>query len=145
MPACNKYQRLNHRGPVWYGYHGRPLQESQLTFPATVAKCRTKEAAKKNRSQMIVQEQETKMIATLHNPQPGAQQRKSYMCPWCGGAQHKGGCIHCPMYDKVCSCCPIVEHFARVGRSKQRSHQQVPLNDNSQSAANAIRLVTSGR
>ena len=121
------------------------LQESELTLTTTVAKCRSKEAANKNRSQMVVQEQETNMVATLHNPQPETQQRKSYICPGWGGTLHKGGRIYCPAYDKVCSCCHKVGHFARVCRSKQRSHQQVPLNDSSQPTANAIRLVTSGR
>ena len=51
------------------------LQELELALATTVAKCscRSKEAAKKNRLQMVVQEQETNMVATLHNPQPGAQ------------------------------------------------------------------------
>ena len=39
------------------------LQESDLTLVTTVAKCRSKEAAKKNWSQMVVQEQETDMVA----------------------------------------------------------------------------------
>ena len=116
------------------------LQESELTLTTTVAKCRSKEAAKKNRLQMVVQEQETDMVATLHSPQLGAQQRKSHACPGCGGTLHKGGHIHCPAYDKVCSCCHKVGHFAGVCRSKQRSHQQVPINDSSQPTANAIRL-----
>ena len=89
---------------------------------------------------MVVQEQETDMVATLHNPQLGAQQRKSHACPGCGGTLHKGGRIHCPAYDKVCSCCHKVGHFARVCRSKRRSHQQVPVNDSPQPTANAIRL-----
>ena len=46
------------------------LQELELTLATTVAKCKSKEAAKKNQSQMIVQEQETEMAAALHNPQP---------------------------------------------------------------------------
>ena len=116
------------------------LQESELTLTTTVAKCRSKEVAKKNQSQMVVQEQETDMVAKLHNRLPRAQQRKSHTCPGCGGTLHKGGRIHCPAYDKVCSCCHKVGHFARVYRSKQRSHQQVPLNDSSQPTANAIRL-----
>ena len=33
-----------------------PLQESDLTLATTVAKCRSKEAAKENWSQMVVQE-----------------------------------------------------------------------------------------
>ena len=53
---------------------------------------------------------------------------------------HKGGHIYCPAYDKVCSCCHKVGHFARVCRSRQRPHQQVPLNDTSQPTANAIHL-----
>ena len=66
------------------------LQESDLTLTTTVAKCRSKKVAKKNRSQMVVQEQETDKVATLHNPQPGAQQKKSHTCPGCGGTLHKG-------------------------------------------------------
>ena len=116
------------------------LQESELTLATTGAKCRSKEAAKKNRSQMVVQEQETDMVAIFRNPQLGAQQRKSHACPGCGETLHKGGHIHCPACDKVCSCCHKVGHFARVCRSRQRSHQKVSLNDSSQPTANAIRL-----
>ena len=70
------------------------LQESDLTLATTVAKCRIKEVAKKNRSQMVVQEQETDTVATLHNPQPGAQQRKPHTYPGCGGTLHKGYLVH---------------------------------------------------
>ena len=96
--------------------------------------------AKKNRSQMIVDEEETDLVATLHNPQPWAQQRKSHACSGCGRALHKGGRIHCSAYDKVLSCCHKVGHFARVCMVKQRSYQHLPLNDSSQPTANAIRL-----
>ena len=65
------------------------LQESELTLATTVTKCRSKEAAKKNRSQMAAQEQETEMVAAVRNPQSGAQQRKYHTYPGCGGAQHK--------------------------------------------------------
>ena len=106
-----------------------PLQESELTLATTVTKCRTKEASKKNWSQMVVQEQETNMVATLHNPQPGAQQRKSHTCSDCGGTLHKGGRIHCPAYDKVCSCCHKVPEFAGADRDHtSRYHSMTALN-----------------
>ena len=116
------------------------LKESEITLATIVAKCRSKEVAKKNWSQMIVQEQGTEMVAKYRDPQPGVQQRKFHTCLRYGGAQHKGGCIHCPVYDKFCSCCQKVGHFTRVCRSRQRPHQQVPLNDSSQPAGNTIHL-----
>ena len=72
------------------------LQESELILATTVAKCRSKEPAKKNWSQMVAQEQEREMVAAICNPQSGAQQRKYHTCPGCGGTQHKGDRIHCP-------------------------------------------------
>ena len=42
------------------------LQEAELTLATTVTKCRSKEAAKKNQSQIEAQEQEIEAIST-HN------------------------------------------------------------------------------
>ena len=121
--------------------YGRPFI-SELMLTTTVTKCRIKEAAKKNQSQIIAQEQELEMVVVVvvNNLQPGAKQRRYHICLGCGGTQHKGGCIHCPAYEKVCSCCHKVSHFARVCRSKERPHQQVPINNSSQPTANIISL-----
>ena len=116
------------------------LQESDLTLATTITKCRSKEAAKKNRSQILAREQETEVVAALHNPQLPTQQGRPHTCPGCGGAQHKGGRVHCPAYDKACSNCHKVGHFARVCRSKQRLQQQAQNNSNPHPSANAIRL-----
>ena len=89
-------------------------------------KCRSKEAAKK----------------PVANSSPGAQQRKYHKCPGCGGTQQKGGRFHCPAYDRICSCCHKVGHFARVCRSKERPHQQVPISNSSQPAAMQVSLYS---
>ena len=70
------------------------LQEVDLTLTNTITKCRSKEAAKKNRSWIEAREQETEAIAALHNPQPPQQQGKPRTCQGCGGMQHKGGRVH---------------------------------------------------
>ena len=57
---------------------------------------------------------QTEMVAAVRSPQSEAQQRKYHTCPGCGGTQHKGGRIHYPAYDRICSCCYKVGHFARV-------------------------------
>ena len=67
------------------------LQEAELTLATTITKCRSKEAAKKNRSQIEAREQETEAILALHSPQPPPQQGKPRICQGCGGTQHKGG------------------------------------------------------
>ena len=139
IAECKKYQIPNHWGPAWWRCCGRPFT-SELTLTTTVTKCRSKEAAKKNQSQMTAQEQVIEMVVVVNNLQPGAKQRRYHICLGCGGTQHKGGCIHCPAYEKVCSCCHKVSYFARVCRSKERPHQQVPINNSSQPIANIISL-----
>ena len=119
---------------------GGLLQEVDLTLDAAITKFRSKEAAKKNRSQTEVQEHDTEAISVLHYPQPSQQRGKPHVCQRCGGAQHKGGRIHCPAYDKSCSMCHKVGNFGRVCRSKQKSQQQTPTNDSTSLSANAIRL-----
>ena len=116
------------------------LQEPDLTLTTAITKCRSREAAKKNRSQMLAQEPELGVVATLQYPQIPNQQGRPRTCPGCGGVQHKGGRACCPAYDKACSSCHKVGHFARVCRSKRRPHQQPLMNDNPQPTANAIRL-----
>ena len=59
------------------------LQESYLTLATTIARCRSKEAAKKHRADIITQN--TDMVATLQKPHPPAQQDTPSSCPGCGG------------------------------------------------------------
>ena len=72
-------------------------QESGLTLATTITKCRSKEVAKKNQSQMVAWDQESKVIAVFqnHTHQDNKEDQG------CGGAQHKGGHIHCLAYDKL--------------------------------------------
>ncbi len=105
----------------------------------TITKCRSKEAAKKNRLQIVAWDQEPKVIAAFQNPHTPGQGRPR-ICQGCGGAQHKGGRIHCPAYQKACSACHKVGHFARVCRSKQKLHQQASGNDTLHSSTNVIHL-----
>ena len=116
------------------------FQESGLTLATTITKCRSKEAAKKNQLQIVARDQESEVIAAFQNPHTPGQQRRPQICQGCGGTQHKGGRIHCPAYNKACSACHKMGHFARVCRSKQKPHQQTPGDDILHPSTNAIRL-----
>ena len=98
------------------------LQEPDLTLTTAITKCRSGEAAKKNRSQMLAQEPELGVVATLQYPQLPNQQGRPRTCPGCGGVQHKGGRARSPAYDKACSSCHKVGHFARANSGPTNSH-----------------------
>ena len=54
-------------------------------------------------------------------PQHEAQQSSRRSCNNCGGEwPHKGGRASCPAFNKQCSTCKKMNHFARVCRSSQR-------------------------
>ena len=92
------------------------LQENNLTLTTAIAKCRSKEAAKKHRSDTAGQESE--VVATLrHSYQPARQ--TFAICPGCGVAIHKGGCCQCPAYNQTSARCHKVGHFAKVCWRKQ--------------------------
>ena len=109
------------------------LQESNLTLATTIAKCQSREAAKKHRTEMVMQG--TDVIAALHKP----QQSRSALCPGCGGAHHREGHSQCPAFDQICSFCHKVGHFARICRSKHKQPASTPATT-PQISANAIRV-----
>ena len=112
------------------------LQENNLTLATTITKCHSKEAARKNRLDIVTQESE--VVAALRRPPQPTHHTPHATCPDCGSATHRGGRRYCPAYDQTCSYCHKVGHFARVCRSKATK------NDNPQPqhqpSTNAIRV-----
>ena len=74
------------------------LQESNLTLATTIAKCQSREAAKKHRTVIITQS--TDVIVTIRKPQQPIQQANSLPCPESGGMYHSRGCSQCPALIK---------------------------------------------
>ena len=101
----------------------------------TIAKCRSKEAAKRHQSDITTSESE--VVAALHRPYQPTQNALP-KCPGCGSAAHRGGRRQCPAYNQTCTHCHKVGHFARVCRSKQ-AYQQAE-NPQHQPGAKAIRV-----
>ena len=101
------------------------LQESKLTLAITATKCRSKEAAKNNRLQIAVQEQDMEMVAAVHNPQLRAPQRKYHTCPAHNiriaafTAQHMTESIH------VATRWVILPEFAGAKRGHTSKHHSV--------------------
>ena len=93
------------------------LQESGLTLANTIAKCQSREAAKKHRFNITVPEAET--VAALRRPHQVSHQGSTESCPGCGASMHRGGRRQCPAYNQVCLNCHKLGHFARVCRGKQ--------------------------
>jgi len=65
------------------------LQESNLTLAATISKCQSREATKKNRSEMASQGT-TEVVVALHKSRQPTTQTRQPACPGCGGAHHRG-------------------------------------------------------
>jgi len=114
------------------------LQESNLTLTATISKCQSREAAKKNRSEMANQGT-AEVVAAFHKSWQPTLQTRQPACPGCGRAHYKGGRNQCPAYDQTCSFCHKVGHFARVCRSKQ-THQTNSSGTIFQASTNAIQV-----
>ena len=110
------------------------LKENNLTLDNAIAKCRSREAARKHCSGMTRQEPEA--MAALQITQRGRTKATvgQGICSGCGGAWHKGGRQQCPAYDRTCARCQKRGHFAKVCRSK--TTQQGPA----QASANAIHV-----
>ena len=92
------------------------LQENELTLATTIAKCRSREAAKKHRSDITLPEAE--LVAALRRPQQPTQHNMPATCPGCGSAVHRGGRRQCPAFNQTCLYCHKIGHFARVCRRK---------------------------
>ncbi|XP_065902494.1 uncharacterized protein [Dysidea avara] len=88
------------------------LQENNLTLAKTISMGRSREAAKKHRSDIHVPD--LGMVAALHQ----RSQQPTQMCSGCGSNMHKGGRQQCPAYNQVCMSCHKVGHFAKVCRSR---------------------------
>ena len=88
------------------------LQENNLTLAKTISMGRSREAAKKHRSDIHVPD--LGMVAALHQ----RSQQPTQMCSGCGSNMYKGGRQQCPPYNQVCISCHKVGHFAKVCRSR---------------------------
>ena len=93
------------------------LQMSNLTLTATVAKCQSREAAKKHRTEIASQGSD--VVAAIHRPCQAEPQTELKTCAGCGGRVHRGGRRQCPAYNQTCSHCHKLGHFARVCRGRQ--------------------------
>ena len=107
------------------------LKERDLTLDTTIMRCRSREAAKKYRSDLSQDKQST--LAAVRAP---TQARVKIACSGCGGSWHKAGRQQCPAYNRTCTRCHKVGHFARVCRSRLA---QQPVGQNSP-GANAIHV-----
>ena len=111
------------------------LQEGDLSLAKTIAICRSKEAVKKNRSDIAGPDSE--LIAALHQPQQSTHHTPP-VCPGCGSATHRGGHRQCPAYNRTCAHCHKVGHFTKVCRS--RPAQPPPSIVENQPSARTIRV-----
>ena len=109
------------------------LQVSDLTLAAAIAKCQSREATRKHRTDITAQGD---VVAVLRKPQ-ALYQTPSSPCPGCGANRHRGGRVQCPAYDQQCALCQKIGHFARVCRSKRPTNPPTPQ---SQISTNAIRI-----
>ena len=100
------------------------LQENELTLATTIAKCRSREAAKKHRSDITLPEAE--LMVALRRPQQPTQRNMPATCPGCGSAVHRGGRCQCPAFNQTCLYCHKIGHFARVCRCKPTNQQEDP-------------------
>ena len=112
------------------------LQENNLTLATAITKCRSTEAARKNRLDIATQESE--VVAALCRPPQPTHHTPHVTCPGCGLATHRGGRRYCLAYDQICSYCHKVGHFACVCRSKAtKNNNPQPQH---QPSTNAIRV-----
>ena len=109
------------------------LREKDLSLQAAMLKCRSQEAAKRQRAE-IAGDPALTIRKTLVNPFP-PNKTKYYpphsfppsrsnppptrVCLGCGGDFHPGGRRQCPAYSLTCHTCNHVGHLARVCQSGQ--------------------------
>ena len=72
------------------------LQEGDLSLAKTISICRSKQAAKKNRSDIAGPDSE--LVAALRQPQQSTHHTPP-VCPGCGSAAHRGGRCQCLAYN----------------------------------------------
>ena len=96
------------------------LQESDLTLSTTIKKCQGQEAAKRQRSDMAHNPQET--ISALRKPFQNPKNPPT-TCPGCGRSPHQRGRKECPAFGRTCHFWQNVGHFAKACRAKR---QQTP-------------------
>ena len=113
------------------------LQENELTLATTIAKCRSREATKKRRSDITLPEAE--LVAALRQSQQPTRHNMPATCPGCGSAVHRGGRRQCPAFNQTCLYCHKIGHFARVCRCKPTNQQEDPQS-RYQPRANTIRV-----
>ena len=91
------------------------LQMSNLTLQATVKKCRSQEAAKKNRSEIT---HPSKVIAAMRKPQQTPLQPKQTICPRCGASITEEVETNVQHMTRSVQCAIRLATFVRVCRSK---------------------------
>ena len=115
------------------------LKEKELTLATTISKCRSLEAAKRQRAEMSGATPETIMSIRKTRMDPSSTK----VCPGCGGNFHQGGRRQCPAYNLTCHLCQRMGHLARVCRSRQP--RQPPPQATTHPSTKALSVPTTDR
>ena len=121
------------------------LKEKDLSLDKTIATCRAREAAKKQRAEMVSPPGEVAAIQTMPRraaPNSMRQTMPTTTCPGCGGSPHQGGRQHCPARGVTCYGCQKVGHFHRVCRSQRQRPGPPPPQTNSDGTIPGSRVVS---
>ena len=104
------------------------LRERDLTLDTAISKCRTQEAARKQRA-AIINDSDNAQIRAVRKQVELTQNRPQKTCVGCGSAPHPGGRQNCPAFGRICRKCQIVGHLARVcmgGRKPTQGNSRPP-------------------
>ena len=100
------------------------LQQQNLTLDKAITMCRAEEAAKKQRSDITLSQNDSILTVRKQPTQKRSPiQLNPQMCSGCGGRPHQGGRNQCPAYNSTFHYCQKVGHYARACHSKQANHQ----------------------
>ena len=114
------------------------LQEADLTLDVMIAKCRSKEAAKKNQSQIKARGHDTEAISVLHNPKLSRQQGKpAHVRDAEERSTRVGGSTAQPMTDPVLSATRLatLPESAEANRRVNSKHKPKPARPFQEAAA----------
>ena len=91
------------------------LEVKDLTLETTIVKCRSLEAAKRQRAE--TSSALSKAVMTIRKAPTNQTLIKT--CLGCGGNFHQGGQRQCPVYNLTCHLCQWIGHLVKVCRSRQ--------------------------